>query len=208
MATKIIKAMTNDSHNYSFKTIFVVSLLIIALSVISYYLFDLKLAIHFHDSQIQWLYNIAELFSLIAKFPICLFLPFILFVFLPKKKVLDWKNYLFLFVCFFITSSVCWTLKVFLGRYRPEAYFEEGLYGFTLSGTRDHSQHSMPSGHASVIATFLTALALIEPKFAWLFYGLSFILSFARIIVGAHYLSDILLSWLIGFLIAVLSPES
>jgi membrane-associated phospholipid phosphatase len=173
----------------------------VVVSVLSYFYFDLKLAI-FVNQQIStgaiWL---AEFLSFLGKFPICILLAVSLVMLLPQTKRSSKQTYLLLFASFFVTSCICWTLKIFLGRYRPDAYFEDGLYGFSLESSDDHALHSMPSGHSSVVATLMTTLALLSPRWAPLFYVLSIVLSAARIMMGAHYFSDVLMSWLIGFLV-------
>ena len=77
---------------------------------------------------------------------------------------------------------------------------------FTINGLTGH--HSFPSGHTNA-GTSILLIALLVPRFSdkkWLKYlitGLCFVyiaaLAVARIVVRAHYASDVLFGFLVGF---------
>lgn len=91
-------------------------------------------------------------------------------------------------------------LKLTVGRVRPGALFSEGIYAaFPLSF--DTTLSSFPSGHSQTVWSIMTALMFLFPR-AWpLFAAWATVIASSRIIVGAHFPSDILM----GSFIAAMS---
>jgi membrane-associated phospholipid phosphatase len=100
-----------------------------------------------------------------------------------------------------ISYLACAVLKVFLGRYRPEALFFQGQYGFHFFSL-DDVEHSTPSGHTTLTVAGLYSLYLMIPK-AWLryvFIGITVMVALARIVSLEHFPSDVLLGVYVGML--------
>ncbi|MDQ0325647.1 membrane-associated PAP2 superfamily phosphatase [Rhodopseudomonas julia] len=102
-------------------------------------------------------------------------------------------------------------LKTFSGRPRPRHLFEFGgeeVFARVgdLSGTC-HSNCSFASGEAAS-AFWLIALVFVVPK-AWRLpvflatFGLLLIVSWTRLAMGGHFLSDVLVAWLVTFLVMI-----
>lgn len=113
----------------------------------------------------------------------------------------DWHNkaaLLALGVCGL--AVVVLTIKKLVGRKRPE-----GEWGAIYRAT---DPHSFPSGHAAR-ATMLAVMALgLGP--AW--FGLLVLLwsplvSLARVIMGVHYLSDVIAGAVLGLVVGILALE-
>ena len=97
------------------------------------------------------------------------------------------------------------TLKGFIGRVRPNTLVEFGgtmhftpVWQFSAACSRNCS---FPSGEASAAAASLSLLVLVPAKFRWaaaivLLPCLLFV-AFNRVIFGAHFLSDVVLGWLL-----------
>jgi lipid A 4'-phosphatase len=97
----------------------------------------------------------------------------------------------FLFLGVALSGIAVDLLKLVFGRARPKLLFRDGEYGFTWHGS-GADLWSFPSGHAATAAALAMALSLIWPRY-WLTYWLAATLIFAsRIIIDAHYLSDII----------------
>jgi membrane-associated phospholipid phosphatase len=106
----------------------------------------------------------------------------------------------FLFLSIAASGIVVDVLKVFFGRTRPKLLFQSDLYGFTwLSWRSDH--WSFPSGHSATIVALVTALWFLWPQHLLFYVLVATIVCMSRVVVGAHYLGDILA----GSLIAVLT---
>ncbi len=67
---------------------------------------------------------------------------------------------------------------------------------------------SMPSSHAAASACAAAVLMRMYPRLAVLLVVLSFIVGLARILFGAHYLSDVVFGWSIGFVIGALAMDT
>ena len=88
-------------------------------------------------------------------------------------------------------------VKVLVGRGRPRMINLEGT--FTLAPlTIDPSYASFPSGHATTAFALAAVLALFAPRFRIGVFAIATMLALSRVVVGAHYLSDILAGGALG----------
>jgi undecaprenyl-diphosphatase len=111
-----------------------------------------------------------------------------------------WKNSaaslrsLFIFLSISISGIMTSIIKYFLARYRPEMLFQKNLYGFTFFNS-DHSLTSFPSGHANTITALMLAMYLFFPRYAVVYVIITFLVSFSRLVLGDHFLSDVVFGW-------------
>ncbi|WP_257098872.1 phosphatase PAP2 family protein [Pseudovibrio flavus] len=101
---------------------------------------------------------------------------------------------------FFTVAASGITVVLFkwgLGRARPVLMEQVGPIFF--SPLELHSRYtSFPSGHSTSIAAMSVALALIFPSYRWLILVVGFWIAFSRILVGAHYPSDVVTGIALG----------
>lgn len=103
-------------------------------------------------------------------------------------------------VSYAVSGALVHAIKYSLGRMRPTLLFKDGLYGFSpFHG--GWATSSFPSGHTQSIFVIATLLALLFPRMKWLFFSIAFSVGLSRLMVQAHYLSDVLF----GAYIAVMS---
>jgi membrane-associated phospholipid phosphatase len=85
---------------------------------------------------------------------------------------------------------------------RPKLFFVRDLYGFTgLAWRPDH--WSFPSGHTATIVALASALWWLWPRHLLFYVSAAAIVAASRIVVGAHYPSDVIA----GAFVAVLATR-
>lgn len=105
----------------------------------------------------------------------------------------------FLFLAITASGIVVDLLKFILGRTRPKLLFASGVDDFAwLSLRSDH--WSFPSGHSATIVALATALWFIWPRHLLFYMLAATIVAFSRVVVGAHYASDVLAGGLVAVL--------
>ncbi len=92
-------------------------------------------------------------------------------------------------------------LKWLIGRARPVLDQRSHIYAF-LPFSADSTWNSMPSGHATTSIALAVALALLWPRGRIVWLALGGLLAASRVIVCAHYLSDILAGGLVATIVA------
>jgi membrane-associated phospholipid phosphatase len=99
--------------------------------------------------------------------------------------------------------------KFAIGRYRFKEYLKCGNFGFEPFLGVGYSNSSFPSGHSSSIFTFVTILLLLfyvdgkTSRVIKIFaYSFATLVAFSRLILRAHYLSDVIAGSLLGIICA------
>lgn len=65
--------------------------------------------------------------------------------------------------------------------------------------------YSMPSAHTSMAIVGATAMTMIEPGLAALWWGWALVLAVSRVLLGMHYLGDVIAGAAFGILVACLA---
>ncbi|MDK1375981.1 phosphatase PAP2 family protein [Sinorhizobium sp. 6-70] len=99
-------------------------------------------------------------------------------------------------------STLVHGLKFLIGRARPELFADYGAYSLTPF-TGDRLFESFPSGHSTAAGAFFGAFAMLVPQLRPLFLVMALVLGFSRVIVGAHYPSDVAAGLLLGLWVAI-----
>lgn len=113
----------------------------------------------------------------------------------------------FVFVGVGLPGLVVVILKRILGRARPEHIDLLGPLSFRPI-TLEQSLLSFPSGHANTAAAFAVVLVALCGR-GWRFavFGIAGLVAFSRIVVGAHYLTDVVAGFALGVIVASLVRE-
>ena len=109
----------------------------------------------------------------------------------------------FLFAAVAASGLIVDLLKVVFGRARPKLLFLAGTYDFTWLGF-GANYWSFPSGHAATAAALMTALWCLWPRHVLFYVLLAAIVAASRMVIGAHYLSDVVM----GAFVAVLTTRA
>lgn len=95
-------------------------------------------------------------------------------------------------------------IKRIIGRARPVHYQEHGILAFDPFAL-DASWASFPSGHSATVGGVVGALVLIWPASRWVVVPAGMWLAATRIVVGAHYPSDVVMGFSLGVAWAVIA---
>lgn len=100
---------------------------------------------------------------------------------------------LYIFLTMAISSLAGEILAMILGRPRPHLLLDQGLYHLSwLSGLKPYD--SMPSSHATSVLAFSFAAALAFRPARWIFIGYGLAMASTRVLIGAHFVSDVIAS--------------
>jgi len=93
-------------------------------------------------------------------------------------------------------------VKFLVGRLRPKMFFERGLYGFDPFHI-GYEFNSLPSGHATTVFAIATTCSIFWPKYRIPFFIFAAIVALSRLVLTAHYLSDVLAGACVGTITAI-----
>ena len=203
---------------FSRKQFLIAFLLTFIAIVISYNYFDIPIAQYFvaHSSTYE---DLGKELSIVGEsqwyFIVGIFGA--LFFHYIKKNELYKNRLLFLVYANIFSGLLSLLLKSLFGRLRPRMFDHDGMnYGFllfkdfsadfmqqiqthlTLLKTDFSSYISFPSGHATTTFTVFAYMAILFPKYFYLWLILALVATSGRIISTAHYLSDIMAGAFLG----------
>ena len=94
-------------------------------------------------------------------------------------------------------------LKILIGRFRPRYLFSQDLYGFSPLNF-DIAMNSFPSGHSQTIFSICMCLSIIYPRYVTFFLLLAVMVGISRIVLLAHFPSDVIFGAYLGIVTAIL----
>ncbi len=195
---------------------FKIEIIILALLLISIfvsYKLDIGFYIYFNtiNNSLETVYlkqfftNITSLGDSLWYFSLCFFGLLLIFIFsklriITDKIFNDLKNLLYyLFVSLLVTGFITQVLKHVVGRPRPNYTNMDEAFGFDFFSTSSNF-HSFPSGHSSTIFILALVLSTAVPKLRYLFLFFASVVAFSRVVVGAHFFTDIIGGVVVAFI--------
>jgi undecaprenyl-diphosphatase len=119
-----------------------------------------------------------------------------------KSKV--WlRIFLAMLLALALSGLAARVIKISTGRARPSVKTEAAWNGPQLSS----KYHAFPSGHTACSTAFFVVLFLARKKIGGPLLLIPVLIAFSRMIVGAHYLSDITMAAILGILFALLATR-
>ena len=108
----------------------------------------------------------------------------------------------FLFAAVAVAGIVTNLIKILIGRARPNPFLQEGIYGFH-PWHLDADLRGFPSGHATTVFALAFALTMIRPHWRFPAFAVAMVIAATRVIVNAHFLSDIVGGMVVALLTVV-----
>ncbi len=106
----------------------------------------------------------------------------------------------FLFGTIGISGIVADIIKPLAGRARPLLWLRDGIYGFSPFTRAGFLWNAMPSGHTTTAFALAFSLSLLYPRGRPLWFTYALLLGASRIMVDAHYLSDVCAGAVLGWM--------
>ncbi|MCA0199487.1 MAG: phosphatase PAP2 family protein [Proteobacteria bacterium] len=117
----------------------------------------------------------------------------------PVRKRQEIRAWLFMIASMASSGIFINAMKFAFGRQRPKFLFDGGTNDFLPFGGVTIADSSFPSGHTQSIWTAMLSLAFLFPPLRPLFLVIATVVAMSRIVVGAHYLADVVTSIFIAF---------
>jgi membrane-associated phospholipid phosphatase len=185
---------------------------VVLLIILSYLFIDIPVALYcksLNRSVLDFFGIVTELgistWYLVGSFALFLF-----YRFFQRRPIYAHRS-LFLFSSIAFSGIIADIIKVIIGRYRPEMFFENGLYGinflnFSFSNF-SHGLTSFPSGHTATTFSLAWALALFFPRARIPLLCFAVIVGASRVIITSHYFSDALGGAYVGIMSVIFLKE-
>jgi membrane-associated phospholipid phosphatase len=117
-----------------------------------------------------------------------------------------WKAGLIFLIATGVAGGISTLIRMIGGRFRPD--FTDGQNIWELfRGFHNGKDLSWPSGHATLAFATAAVLTYLSPRGRWLFIAIAAGCAIARVVMTAHFWSDVImgsvLGWTLGWLITV-----
>ena len=181
------------------------------LGVLVFLFFDYSISKFFYNINLQT----KSLFETLTHFgdSLYFFVPSILIwavikIIQNKNKIILTISDISIFIFFNILFSgiAVQIFKHILGRPRPPLFHSNNLSTIDIFNF-DSRWHSFPSGHTATIFEFIFCLIFLFPKIKNILITIAVVIASTRVIVGAHYVSDIFGGALVAYITSILLRE-
>lgn len=169
--------------------------------IISYFFFDRDIALFFDEVVTKDMTIFLDILTTLGRGDLYIVLSLIIFLIYRKKDMFYKKLSLSILWSVIASGVLVNILKVFFARHRPLALFDDNLYGLTWFDG-GYIVASFPSGHTTTVFSVFILLILIFPRYKVWFLVVAMITASTRVVLAAHYLSDVIAGGLLGSFVA------
>jgi len=177
---------------------------LIILGLVSIFLFDKDITyfLYIHRDSFEAFKSLLKIVSTIGHYNFVFYISsFIILLSIFFKSL---RKYIFILcLCLVLSDSAIMLFKFIFGKARPELFLKKGIYGFYFfKSNKNYS--SIPSGHTLLNSSIAFSFYIKNKKLGFYLILWSILVGISRILLFMHYLGDVLLSFGMGCLIAVL----
>ena len=175
--------------------------------LVLYFFFDKAVVLWIkHDWSNTWLFELGTFISCFAESTTIKFVLALCFILIiisdPTMKRRYTRYVLYISISASIAIIIGDGFKYLLGRYRPIMLFNKSLFGLHFFSSA-WALNSSPSGHTLRAFAILTALSLLFRRLTLVFISFAAVIGASRVIVTAHYPSDVVFGAFIGIFTAL-----
>ncbi|MDD5169320.1 MAG: phosphatase PAP2 family protein [Syntrophales bacterium] len=177
---------------------------VISIVALGNYYYDLPVSAFMRGSA-DWIVSFLQVVTYLGVstwYLICFAFLSVFFFYMVDNRTLA-KRMVYLFLVVAVSGLTTDAIKLMMGRWRPNALVASGLYGFEFFGW-GYEQTSFPSGHATTICSLATALIFLYPRLRLTWITIAILVCVSRIVIGAHYPSDVIMGAYVGIFAAFL----
>ncbi|SPJ16451.1 Phosphoesterase, PA-phosphatase related [Syntrophobacter sp. SbD2] len=154
------------------------------------------------DGTIRCISELITRLGISTPYLVAAFAGFIYLRFVRKNKILA-NAAAFLFFAVALAGIANDLIKILVGRSRPGLLLSHGVYGFKPF-TNQYYYASFPSGHANTIAALCYGVGVVMGRFKYILMTIALAVMASRVIVGAHFPSDVLFGAYLGVVVTEL----
>lgn len=180
---------------------------VVSACMISYEVFDVRAALFCAalGPSTKEMFAFVTRLGISTPWLVATFAGFVYFRFFNGNKVLA-NVAAFLFVAVAVSGLANDLIKVLVGRGRPCLLISSGFYGFKPFSSQ-YAYVSFPSGHSNTIGSLCYGLNLVTDRFRYVLLVIALAVMTSRVLVGAHFPSDVLFGACLGVVITRLLAE-
>lgn len=179
----------------------IIFLAVLAACITSYEAFDIRAAYFCAalGAGTKEIFGFLTRFGISTSYLVAAFAGFIYFRFIRRNQVMA-NVAAFLFLAVAVSGLANDLIKVLVGRSRPGLLISRGIYDFKPF-TMKYFYASFPSGHSDTIASLCYGLYLVLGRFKYALLIAALAVMTSRVVVGAHFPSDVLFGAYLGVVI-------
>ena len=179
-----------------------VGIVIVAIIIALSFYFDNAVRDFMAQHQNHGVYDFMRNVSRVGDWPEHFLAGLTLFSFARWRGNKEWERiFLAMLIALSIAGLTGRVVKISTGRARPSVKTEHVWNGLRVSGSK---YHSFPSGHVDASVGFFGVLFLARRRIGLACLPIPALIGFARIYIGAHWLSDVVCGAVLGILCALL----
>lgn len=177
------------------------------LFILSGYLYQSRLDVDVHDFMVSWqpfasIQDVWGFFSWLGEDHVQAIICIVVAIFYYKKANYKMARVWYSSIVIFLLSGIAVQIfKHIIGRPRPKMLPEYDVLWFEVGA----KWHSMPSGHTMTTMAWLACLLpFYKGKFKAFIVLFACAVGFSRVGIGAHYLSDVLIGGVLGYVFGMM----